>query len=177
MIELTKSSITLDNLLKNFKTNNEECVTELYLQLKKPLFIFCLSIVNDYYAAEDILHDTFIKVINNAKSYKNGSNAKAWIFTIARNTALNYINKSKNEIIQDNIEFNEAIHFTEEIESSMEFLNLIKDLEESEKEILALRLGADLDYKTIAKTLNISSVSARKRYSRAVKNLKNTLGK
>ena len=50
--------------------------------------------------AEDIMQETFIKVINNNDKFIMGSNAKAWIYTIARNTSLNYLKATKREVLQ-----------------------------------------------------------------------------
>ena len=167
--------INLDTWLTRSREKDNEALESLYLELKRPIFIFILSIVNDYYIAEDILQETFIKVINNSESYEKGSNAKAWIFSIARNISLNQIKLRKREELKEDIIKVDSTLFTEEVESAMEFLRLIEPLESEEREIVALKLSAGLGHKQIAETLNISVINSRAKYSRAIRKLKNII--
>lgn len=114
------------------------------------------------------MQETFIKVINNSESYEKGSNAKAWIFSIARNISLNHIKSRKREELKDDIIKADSTLFTEEVESTMEFLRLIEPLEPEEREIIALKLSAGLNHKQIAKTLNISVINSRARYDNPI---------
>lgn len=164
--------INFIQLFSKNKCTDKEFIKKIYIELKKPIFVLALSISNDYYAAEDILQETFIKVINNIDSFTKGTNAKAWILTIARNTALNHVNKLKRECLNEDISIKDNTCFTEEVESSIEFLRLIEPLNEEEKQIVALRLSAGLSHKDISKALAIPLVNVRKKYSRALKKLK-----
>lgn len=169
--------IVFDKCLTDLKDSNEEAIKLLYLELKRPIFILALSIVNDYFIAEDVLQETFIKVIKHACEYKEGTNAKAWIFMIAKNTALNSIKKRNREEIKEELIVKDSSDFTEDVNATIEFLRLIEPLEQEEREIVALRLSAGLSHSQIADILNISVFSARKRYSRAIKKLReNSIG-
>jgi len=125
--------------------------------------------VKDYHLAEDILQETFTKIIRNEEKFEKGSNAKAWIYKIAKNTAINYINKRRNEELMDELFIKDNRDFHEEVESTMEFIRLIAPLSEEERVILALRLSSNLSYVEISKLLNISVINLRKKYSRAIK--------
>jgi len=46
--------------------------------------------------AEDLIQETFYKVFKNCDKYENGTNFRAWIFTILRNTFINQYRRSKN---------------------------------------------------------------------------------
>lgn len=170
-INITKSLILDDWLIKS-RDKDEESIKSLYIEMKRPIFILALSIVNDYHIAEDVLQETFIKVIKYAGDYKKGSNAKAWIFMIAKNTALNNLRKRSKEEIKDDLIIKDTGNFTEDVEGTMEFIRLIEPLEQEEKEILALRLSAGLSHGEIANVLNISVLNARTKYSRAIKKLR-----
>ncbi|MGG7176774.1 RNA polymerase sigma factor [Clostridium paraputrificum] len=165
-------AIKLDDWLVKSKDGDDESLGRLYSELKRPIFVLALSIVNDYQVAEDILQETFIKIMNNSEGYKKGSNAKAWIMTIARNISLNHLKKVKREEIRDDLAISGDGNFTEEVESTMEFLRLIEELNQEEKEIVALRLSAGISHMQISKLLNISLLNVRAKYSRAIKKLK-----
>lgn len=44
----------------------------------------------NYFNAQDLTQDTFIKVKQYILYYKPNTNAKAWILTIAKNTCFNF---------------------------------------------------------------------------------------
>lgn len=96
-------------LFSKDKCTDKEFIKKIYIELKKPIFVLPLSISNDYFIAEDILQETFVKVINNIDSFTKGTNAKAWVLTIARNTAINHVNKLKREYLNEDISIEEII--------------------------------------------------------------------
>lgn len=78
---------------------------------------FALKLTRDMEEAEDLLQETMLKAISNKEKFKEGTNLKAWLYTIMRNTFitqyhravrrntfidttdnLHYINSSKNVI-------------------------------------------------------------------------------
>lgn len=63
--------------------------------------------------ADDLVQDTLLKAIRYANLYKDGTNLRAWLFTIMRNTYINSyrVNTTKRNIIQ-----------TKEDLSSLDFL-------------------------------------------------------
>ena len=54
---------------------------------------------NDYDAAEDITQDTFLKLYTNFDRLKNG-NVYAWLYTAAKNAAINYRTRSGREVLE-----------------------------------------------------------------------------
>lgn len=152
--------------------DNKDKLEFLYMEFRKPIFLLALSIVRDYQMAEDIMQETFLKVMKNSESYKEMGNAKAWIMTITRNISLNYLKKSKREEAKEEFVIESEDNFTEDVEGTMEFFRIIQDLNEEERQIIALKLLGGLGYIQIAKILKISLVSARKKYSRAIKKLR-----
>ncbi|MGL5646239.1 MAG: RNA polymerase sigma factor [Clostridium sp.] len=148
-----------------------EKLRDLYIEEKRGIFLFILSMVKDYGVAEDLLQDVFVRIIRSSDSYKRGTNAKAWILTIARNLSLNYLNRFKKIIVSDDIEICSDGEF-EILESSMEFLRMIEPLSEIEKGIIILKLNVGLSYFQISKILGISIINARAKYSRAIKKLR-----
>jgi len=70
---------------------------------EKMIFNYCLRIVRNKEEAEDIVQNTFIKVYMHRKFIDPEKNIKTWIFTIATNTAYDFLRskKRKNEISLD----------------------------------------------------------------------------
>lgn len=61
----------------------------LLLGLQTNLLNFAYSLTLNRDDAEDLLQDTTLKVLNNEDKYVEGTNFKAWIFTVMRNVFIN----------------------------------------------------------------------------------------
>lgn len=74
-----------------------EEATEVYEDLKRLAYKRC----KDRVVAEDVLQDTYEKEISNWGSYQDGTNCKAWLGVILRNTHINHTRKRKYEHLHD----------------------------------------------------------------------------
>jgi RNA polymerase sigma-70 factor (ECF subfamily) len=156
--------------LPQIKTDELE---HLYITLKKPVFLLALSIVGDYSLAEDIMHDTFIKVCENYSSFKFGLSRKAWIMTIAHNLGINCLKKRNHETLSGDeiISQIDSIHYTE-ADSSIEFIQALSELEELDRSIVVLHACCGLQHHRIASIVGLTAGNTRARYTRALKKLK-----
>jgi RNA polymerase sigma factor (sigma-70 family) len=63
---------------------------------------FALSLTRDNENAKDLVQETMYRAISNREKYNNGTNIKAWLYIIMRNTFINnYRKKLKQNIIFD----------------------------------------------------------------------------
>ena len=72
---------------------------EVWTQYSNDLRRFILSKVKDKAIAEDILQDSFIKIHTKLHTLKDLNKLKSWIFSIARNSILDYF-KSSNKTFE-----------------------------------------------------------------------------
>jgi RNA polymerase sigma-70 factor (ECF subfamily) len=96
---------------------SEEAFSELLGFYLKPVFNFVFRMAGNAKDAEDITQEVFIKLWKNLKKYEPGKNFKAWLFSIARNTAIDWLRKRKN------ISFSEF----EDEEGENQLFNLVPD--------------------------------------------------
>ena len=68
------------------------CLVNKYL---KPIYNFLCRITNDPATAEDLAQETFFKAYKNIKRYDKARKFKTWLFTIAKNSAFDYLKKKK----------------------------------------------------------------------------------
>ena len=69
-----------------------------YFEIFKDLIIrYAKSYVGDYYTAEDICQETFIRFGEHQDEIRESS-AKFWLMKTAKNIALDYLRKSKNRV-------------------------------------------------------------------------------
>ena len=71
-------------LIEKLKNKDNEAFEIIYYQTHKMVFSIIYSIVKDDLDAEDLMQDTYIKMIENINSFKAGRNFKTWLGTIAR---------------------------------------------------------------------------------------------
>jgi RNA polymerase sigma-70 factor (ECF subfamily) len=62
---------------------------ELAMPLFDSLYNFARWIARDSYDAEDLVQETYLKALRSFSSFQPGTNFRAWIFRILRNTFLN----------------------------------------------------------------------------------------
>lgn len=160
-----------DGRVLHIAQGSRDDLSALYEKLKKPLFLFALSILGDYAAAEDAVQDTFVALMNHAGQYRRGTNARAWLFTIARNHCLNELKKRRSEPLDE--QKPDGAPGPEDVASSAaNFLRLLAPLDEMERQLLALRFSGGLNHRQAAEVLGVTPAAARKRYARAIQKLR-----
>ena len=154
-------------------------IEKIYRIYFEDVYRFLLSLSKNKDIAQDITSETFLKVIYNSKKIENTTNIKAYIFTIVKNTYINYYKKNKLMITTDDIEgFDQGIDSFEESlieDDKLKILrNAIDKLDEPYKSITKLRLN-DLSFKEIGKIYGKTSNWACVCYYRAKEKLKDIL--
>jgi len=59
---------------------------------------FAISLCGQVDQADDLVQDTLVKAWNKLDSFEEGTNLKAWLFTILRNTHFSNFRKTKREV-------------------------------------------------------------------------------
>lgn len=138
---------------------NQSLIYNWYEQYKNGIFRYALSITKDQYLAEDVLHDTFVKLLSGGIRCASGKE-QAWLYRIARNLCYDQLRKSKRE---------QSLPETPgQLDSRFEYIELISSLSPIEQEIVTLKIVGRLSHKEIGSVLGITSSAAQKRYERAI---------
>jgi RNA polymerase sigma-70 factor (ECF subfamily) len=165
----------VDSYIRQIAAGERDSFRKLYDYVKKPVYLFALSIIKNHQTAEDILQETMLKVALNADKYQHGTNAKAWLLSITRNLCNDML---KQPSLQD-LPFEEAESFLDEgadvarsTEETEEVLAALQILTQQEREIISLYVYAGFSQVEIAKTLKIPYVKVRSQYGYAIKKLR-----
>lgn len=86
-----------DNYLR-FLAGDKDGFTEIVKEYTNGLMLFINCIVGDIHIAEEATDETFLKLYVKKPRYKSEYSFKTWLYTIGKNTALNYIKKYKNSV-------------------------------------------------------------------------------
>lgn len=151
--------------LSQIAQGDEKALENLYLGLSTPIFMFAMSYCKNKEMAEDVLQDTFVKLICSISGYRERGHARTWIFTIAKNLCFDMLgrNKPSSEIIEPDSTMDYSV---------LEVQDALSHLPETERQVIRLHVFAGLKLKEIAAVLNlpIGKVNYAKR--NAVKKLK-----
>ena len=69
---------------------------KLYEKYHQDLFQVLFYMVKNRETAEDLMQEVYIKVLNNYRKFEGKSSEKTWLYSIARNTAIDYFRKQRN---------------------------------------------------------------------------------
>ena len=68
------------------------------LALIPNLRAFAVSLCGDVERADDLVQETLLKAWNHLESFEQGTNLRAWLFTILRNTYFSECRKRRREV-------------------------------------------------------------------------------
>jgi RNA polymerase sigma-70 factor (ECF subfamily) len=66
---------------------------EIFIKYKDKVYRLAISIVHNDKDAEDIVQNTFMKILKNLRYFRHQSNISTWIYRIAYNESLMYLRK------------------------------------------------------------------------------------
>jgi RNA polymerase sigma-70 factor, ECF subfamily len=135
---------------------------------------FARWLVRNNHDAEDIVQESFLKAYKGLDTFRGGD-ARTWMLSIVRNTAMNFLRKRKPDItVTWNIQEQEpedpapdAEHGLLEQSRREQVRRAISQLAPEFREVIVLREIEDLSYKEIAAVLNIPMGTVMSRLSRA----------
>jgi RNA polymerase sigma-70 factor (ECF subfamily) len=166
----------------------EERSSAVFEQLAMPLFDrlynFAHWLTRNRDEAEDLVQETYVKALKGFSSFEPGTNFKAWIFRILRNTFLTSRTGLKAATVPLDLQDNDAALPVENetpetilIDRASERImqEAIEELPVPFREILLLCEVEEMSYQEIAATLAIPMGTVMSRLSRARRALRSTV--
>ncbi len=172
MLNRLISNAACESAVKSIAEGNINAISVIYDHMHRQIYSVSWAILKHHMDAEDNLQNTLCAVIKSAHSYKEG-NVRAWILSIARNTALNSA-KSKHSCLSLDFYENDSTFAVQPdlLADSVLCFDALNSLSEEEREIVVFKVYAGLKHKEIAAMLDITVSSAEKKYRRALRKLK-----
>lgn len=166
-----------EGLLARIADGEEEAFSKLYNLTYKPLFAFILSLTCNAEDAEDILQETYMRVIGSAHLYKPMGKPLSWMFKIAHNQVRGEWRKKSNVITKQFDEIEERIGFDniKNIEDREMLKAAFKILSQEEMQIVTMHLIAGLKHREIAGILDLALSTVLSKYRRSLAKLKKKL--
>ncbi|MDO9262099.1 MAG: RNA polymerase sigma factor [Flavobacteriaceae bacterium] len=168
---------TLINNLKNPLTQ-ERAFLELMGLYKERLYWHIRRIVLNHDDADDVLQNTFIKVYRNIDSFKEESKLYSWIYRIATNESITFINKKAKENHLDiadlhekmaNNLYNDPLFEGDEIQLILQ--KAVATLPQKQQLVFKMKYFEEMKYTEMSEILDTSVGALKASYFHAVKKI------
>lgn len=170
-----------DDIMALIAGGNINAFEQFYKDTYKKVFVFILSMTKCRHTAEDLMHDTYMRVFEKAKSYQIGSSVSTWVMTIARNITYDYFRRTKNIIPIDEsftedsaaaISYDDSTNITENIDLE----DALRKLSMLNAQIVVLYAVCGYKHREIAAILSMPEGTIRRRYKEAIRQLAVEMG-
>lgn len=163
---------------------NKQGLKEIYDEYGKMIYQCAFQILRSKQDAEDITSDFFLKLWNIADTYCFGGKHKRWLVTIARNMSLDMLKKRSRELLILNGESDEgfsnepadSVSTEDTVTGNMTVKEAMNELDDSEREIVNMRIFAEMTFKDIAAALEKPLGTVTWKYHNAITKLRNNIG-
>ncbi len=177
-----------EQLIADYLNGDDFTFETLLNKYLKPIYNFLYQFTNNVPQTEDLTQETFIKAWKNIKKFDQTKSFKTWLFTIAKNTAFDYLKKKKTipfsyfEDSEGNNSLEEISEESASIDEIVEQKELAKKLDsklklipEQYRIILKLRYKEDFSLGEISKILGKPYNTIKVYHQRALARLKKTI--
>lgn len=178
-----------EQCIQKIRQGDKEGLRQIYEAYIGYVYAAVWDVLKNKENAEDISADFFIKLWDVAGSYKPGNGHKGWMLRIARNMAIDFIRKRKREELSDMIEdasqeaegdsYGKSIYggdhaspVEEEVISDASLRDALALLNDKEREVINLKVLADMTFKDIALLTDTPMGTITWRYQSALKKLR-----
>ena len=162
---------TLDGYIAQMANGDRQAMEQLYRAAGPGVYAYALSILKNSHDAEDILQETFLKVFQNATSYRSQDKPMAWILTITRNLCFRRLRQRQQTTgasTEDFVLHNSAVSSDDKliIEACMTVLSV------EERQIVVLHAVSGFKFREISKMLSLPLSTVISKYNRSLKKMK-----
>ena len=155
-------------------SGSKESLEKLYKTFKDKVFAVAYSITQDYHLSEDCVAETFVRLTQIKRFSASKGDGKGFILTVARNVALEYRRRYKRHVHDMVIEcYGDA---AKTVEDSIYINQLLKCLNDKQRQTVVLKCCAELTFKEIGKIMRCPESTVKSRYQKAISLLKGKAG-
>ncbi|WP_166381869.1 MULTISPECIES: RNA polymerase sigma factor [unclassified Polaribacter] len=173
---MTDETILIEQL-KNVQTK-DKAFRELITLYKQRLYWHIRKIVISHDDADDVLQNTFIKVFKNIDKFNQGSKLFSWMYRIATNEAITFINKRAKKRSLDIADYQQELASTlasddfftgDEIQLILQ--KAIATLPQKQQLVFNMKYFDELKYDEMSEVLETSVGALKASYYHAVKKI------
>lgn len=140
---------------------------------------FAVSLCGSMSTADDLVQDTLLKAWSNSDKFETGTNLRAWLFTILRNTYFSLYRKRSREVQDSEGTYAQrlAVHGAQDGHVDLaDFRKALAHLPEEQREALIMVGASGLSYEEAAEICGVALGTIKSRVNRARTRLAQLLG-
>ncbi len=177
-------SISDNALMVKVKKGDLDKLGLLFERYKKILFGFFYNINHDASLSEDLVQNTFMRILKYRNGFKGDGEFKVWMFHIARNVSHDHFRKNKMKETDDVESWSDRLgdnakNRDEDIMHNEDMLMLqaaMRKLDREKREVLTMSKLEGMKYKQIGEVLSCSEGAVKVKVFRALQALKEEYG-
>lgn len=155
------------------------CLEDQLIAEVPSLRAFARSLTQDHAAADDLVQETILKAWTKLDSFEEGTNLRAWLFTILRNTFISVKRKGRREVEDvDGAHAARVVQIPEQ-EGAIalaQFRRALASLPEEQREALVLVGAAGFTYEEAAAICDCAVGTMKSRINRARRRVSDITG-
>lgn len=140
---------------------------------------FAMSLARNRARADDLMQDAILKAWKNIEAYKPGTNMKAWLFTIIRNTYYTQHRRAKREVADVDGAYSNQLSVKPDHDGRLQlkdFRTAFETLPDEQREALVLVGVQGFSYEEAAATAGVKLGTIKSRVNRARERLTEIMG-
>lgn len=173
--------ITDEEILAQFKhpESKEKAFRNLLSNYQERLYYHVRRYVHHHEDANDVLQNTFIKIWNAIDNFRGESALYTWLYRIASNEAITYVNKLRKHTIVDieqtAAQYRGGTDGLEANEMTAKLQRAIDTLPDKQKQVFIMRYYDEMPYEQISTIVETSVGALKASYHHAVKKIEEFL--
>lgn len=164
-------------LVARLKANDDAAYREVVARFGEPLYGYIYSITGDHHLSEDILSETYLRMVEKIDTYTYyGAPFKAWLYRIAHNLSINALKRIRRTVGVEAIETATALSddpatmIVERTEAE-ELRAALMELTEEQQHVVLLRFVAEQSPAEVAQALHKTENAVKQLQFRALRSL------
>ena len=140
---------------------------------------FALSLAAHADYADDLVQETLMKAWNHQNSFQEGTNIKAWLFTILRNEYFSQLRKRRRDVEDSDGDYAGSVMTPGGQESQLDMADLriaLQQLPDDQREAVVLVGASGFSYQEVADICHVPVGTVKSRVNRARNKLAVLLG-
>ena len=165
----------INNLIVQISQGNTNALDDLSRLVSARMLSIALSVVNNRMTAEDVVQDSFLRIVKSAHLFKPQTNGYAWICKITQNVALNALRREhrlRTENIDDYFNLSVDDDVAEQSTNKLLLKQAMGTLTEFEKRVIYQKYFMDLTVRDSASSLGKSKSAIQRAIASAEQKIK-----
>jgi len=169
-------------IMLSVRDGNVQKLGLLFDRYSKGLYHYFQLQIKDRLKSEDLVQNVFYNILRYRHTYKDGSDFKTWMYTIARNEKIHYFKKCR--VLYNDVDIEQSSGINSNPESDLEHkMNLghlymaLQGISSDNRELIILSRFNGLPYSQISKIVGCKITTLKVRMYRAIRELKDQFEK